>query len=160
MRSGQITGGLPWPLRSLAAGVAGTASLTIAYRLEHRLRPKRRGPLDYDDSLVPGQIVAGILHLPAVSDTEEQELGLGLRWVYGSAFGVWHGLLRRRLPEPLATVAFASTLIAMTLTMFPLLGRTPPPWRWPRGFMATCLATHAVYAVTVGEVDDHLRGRS
>lgn len=160
MRSGQFTGGLPWPLRSLGAGVAGTIGLTLAYRLEHRLRPHRRGPVDYDDSLVPGQIVANILHLPAVTDTEEHELGLALRWCYGSAFGVWHGILRRRLPEPLATIAFASTLITMTMTMFPLLGRTTPPWRWPRGYMATCLATHAVYALTVGEVDDHLRGRS
>ena len=159
MRLGQSSAQLPWPLRSLAAGAAGTAGLTLAYRLEHRLRPRRGGPLDYDDSLVPGQIVASILHLPAVTDTEEQELGMGLRWSYGSVFGIWHGCVRRRLPEPAATGAFAATLITMTLTLFPLLGRTPPAWRWPPGYLATSLATHALYAVIVGEVDDHLRGR-
>jgi hypothetical protein len=159
MRPGQSTAQLPWPLRSLAAGLAGTTGLTLAYQVEHRLRRRHRGPLDYDDSLVPGQIVANILRLPAVTDSEEQELGLALRWSYGSAFGVWHGIVRRRLPEPAATAAFAATLVTMTLTMFPLLGRTPPPWRWPRGYMATCLATHGIYAVIVGEVDDHLRGR-
>jgi hypothetical protein len=44
-----------------------------------------------------------------------------------------------------------------TLTMFPLLGRTPPPWRWPRGFLATGLATHAAYVAAVAAVGDSLR---
>jgi hypothetical protein len=79
-----------------------------------------------------------------------------LRWGYGSAFGLWHGLLRRQIAEPWATVAFGATLMTATLTLFPLLGGTPPPWRWPRGFLATSLATHTIYAVTVGVVDDGL----
>jgi len=147
---------MPWPIRSLLAGVTGTAALTVSYAVERRLRGETSGPLDYDDSLVPGQIVCSILHLHHVTRREENDLGLGLRWTYGSAFGLWHGLLRRRLPEPAATVAFATTLITATFTMFPLLGRTPPPWRWPRGYVATCLATHSVYAATVGAVDDRL----
>lgn len=148
---------LPWPLRSVLAGTAGTAAMTAAYALEHRLRPRHPGPLDYDDSLVPGRIVASIMHLGQVSGREEQELGLALRWTYGSGFGLAHGLLRRRAPEPAATIAFATALLTMTMTMFPLLGRTPPPWRWPRTFLATSIATHAVYALAVAEVDDRLR---
>ena len=50
------------------------------------------GPLDYDDSLVPGKIVAGVMHLPHVTDREDHELGLILRWSYGSVFGLWHGV--------------------------------------------------------------------
>jgi hypothetical protein len=152
--------GLPWPLRSVVAGGAGTAALTAAYALERRVRPGSRGPLDYDDSLVPGEIVATILHLPSVSGREDQDLGLLLRWSYGSAFGVWHGLLRRRVGEPRATMAFAGTLISATLTMFPLLGHTPPPWRWPRGYLLTSFGTHVIYAAVVGTVDDGLRTRS
>ena len=72
--------------------------MTLAYAAERRLRPKVRGPLDYDNSLVPGQIVASIMHLPHFTGSEEKEIGLGLRWSYGSAFGLWHGLLRRRIP--------------------------------------------------------------
>lgn len=34
-----------------------------------------------------------------------------------------------------------------TLSLFPLLGRTPPPWRWPADVMATANATHAAYVV-------------
>jgi len=148
---------LPWPVRSIAAGAGGTAALTLAYTLERRLRPRIQGPLDYDDSLVPGGIVVNILRLGSVTNREENELGLALRWSYGSAFGLWHGILRRRVGEPWATLAFASTLMTMTFTMFPLLGRTPPPWRWPPGYLATSLATHTAYAVAVGTVDDRLR---
>jgi hypothetical protein len=137
------------------AGSAGTAALSLAYAVERRLRSKT-GPLDYDDSLVPGQIVASIMHLGHVTDREENELGLTLRWSYGSVFGVWHGLLRRRYSEPLASVLFGSTLMSATLSLFPLLGRTPPPWRWPPDVMATSLGTHVAYVVAVAVTDDTL----
>src|ERR1700704_2200175 len=126
---------LPWLARNVASGTAGTAALTLAYRLEHRLRPAVAGPLDYDDSLVPGQIVASVMHLPHVTAREEHELGVLVRWSYGSVFGVWHGTLRRMLPEPWASVGFGATLMTATLTLFPLLGRTPPPRRWPADVM-------------------------
>ena len=58
---------IPWPIRSTLAGTVGTATMTLAYATERRLRPKRHEPLDYDDSLVPGQIVAGIMHLANLS---------------------------------------------------------------------------------------------
>jgi hypothetical protein len=148
---------LPWPVRSVAAGAAGTATLTLAYTAERRLRRDHKGPLDFDDSLVPGAIVAGIMHLPHVTDREDRELGLILRWSYGSAFGLWHGTLRRLVGEPWASAAFGATLMTATLTLFPLLGRTPPPWRWPPDVMATSIGTHVAYVSAVAAVDDGLR---
>jgi hypothetical protein len=147
---------LPWPVRSVVAGMIGTASLSLAYASERRLRPQHPGPLDYDDSLVPGQIVASVMHLPHVTAREEGELGLTLRWGYGSAFGIWHGILRRRLGEPRASAAFGATLMTATLTLFPLLGRTPPPWRWPPSVIATAFGTHAAYVGALAVVDDAL----
>lgn len=139
------------------AGAAGTAAMTLAYATERRMRRRTPGPLDYDDSLVPGEIVAGIMHLSSVTDRDEHELGLALRWGYGSAFGIWHGLLRRTLPEPWASCAFGATLMTATLTLFPLLGRTPPPWRWPASVIATAFGTHAAYVVAVAAVDDGMK---
>src|SRR3954453_5317378 len=145
-----------WPIRSVLAGTAGTATMTLAYAARRRVR-RARGPLDYDDSLVPGQIVAAVMHLPHVTAREDRELGLILRWSYGSAFGLWHGALRRAVPEPWASVGFGATLMTATLTLFPLLGRTPPPWRWPPDVIATCFGTHAAYVSAVAAVDDGLR---
>jgi hypothetical protein len=146
---------LPWPLRSVIAGSAGTAAMTAAYNAERRWR-HAPGPLDYDDSLVPGQIVAGIMHLGHVTAKEDYELGMALRWGYGSAFGIWHGILRRRLGEPRASFGFFATLMTATLSLFPILGRTPPPWRWPKDVMATAVGTHVVYVVALAAVDDRL----
>jgi hypothetical protein len=143
-------------VRSILAGAAGTTALTAAYAIERRIRRSNRS-LDYDDSLVPGKIVVSILQLGHVTNREEDELGLALRWSYGSAFGLWHGLLGRHIDEPVATAIFGATLLSATLTMFPLLGRTPPPWRWPRSYLATSFATHTAYALTVGITDDALR---
>jgi hypothetical protein len=148
---------LPWPVRSVLAGAAGTTALTLSYKLEHRLRPRHQAPVDYDDSLVPGQIVASILHLPHVTGREENELGLALRWSYGSAFGLWHGILYRRFGEPVAGGLFFATLMSATLSLFPVLGRTPPPWKWPPDVMATAVATHLAYVLAVATVDDRLR---
>lgn len=147
---------LAWPVRSILAGTGGTATMTLAYAAERRLRPRVEGPLDYDDGLVPGQIVASVMHLPHVTDRDEHELGLVLRWTYGSAFGLLHGTLRRALPEPWAAMAFGATLMTATLTLFPLLGRTPPPSKWPPSVMATAWFTHAAYVGALAAVDDAL----
>jgi hypothetical protein len=145
---------LPWPVRSVLAGTAGTTAMTLAYAAERRLRSRAQGPLDYDDSLVPGQIVASVMHLPHVTGREEHELGLVLRWTYGSAFGLLHGTLRRAVSEPWAALGFGATLMTATFTLFPLLGRTPPPWRWHADVLATSLATHVTYVTAVAVADD------
>jgi uncharacterized membrane protein YagU involved in acid resistance len=132
--------------------------MTAAYRTEHALRADDHGQLDYDDSSLPGQIVANVLRLGKVSDREVDDLGLVLKWGYGSVFGAWHVLLRRRLPEPWASVAFGATLISATFSLFPLLGKTPPPWKWPADVLATSIATHTVYVVAAALVDDRIGG--
>jgi hypothetical protein len=148
-----------WPIRSVLAGSAGTATLTLAYNVERRVRQRPSEPLDYDDSLVPGEIVAGVMHLPHVTQREEHELGLLLRWSYGSAFGLLHGALRRLVGEPWASAAFGGTLMTATLTLFPLLGHTPPPWRWRPDVLATSFGTHVAYVAAVAAVDDGIRRR-
>ena len=146
-----------WPVRAVLAGAAGTAVMSLTYAAERQLRRRHTGQLDYDDSLVPGKIVATVMHLPHVTDREDAELGLALRWGYGSAFGLLHGALRRTIGEPWASVAFGGTLLTATFTLFPVLGRTPPPWRWPADVLATSIGTHVVYVAGVAAVDDTRR---
>ena len=58
---------VPWPVRGVIAGFAGTAAMTAVYSYLHARRPGAIGVpdadglggkagLDYDDSAVPGQI--------------------------------------------------------------------------------------------------------
>jgi hypothetical protein len=131
--------GIPWPIAGVIAGAVGTAAMTLAYKVEHVARPDVEGELDYDDSLVPGQIVASVLRLPSVTERGEQELGTALRWGYGSAFGMMHGLLRRLLGEPRASAVFGGMLMTATSPCSPYSGgrlrrgdgsRTSSPRAW------------------------------
>ena len=106
---------------------------------------------------MPGEIVASVMHLPHVTQRDEHELGLLLRWSYGSGFGMFHGALRRFVPEPWASAIFGGTLMTATLTLFPVLGRTPPPWWWRPDVLATSFGTHVAYVAAVAAVDDGLR---
>jgi hypothetical protein len=56
----------------------------------------------------------------------------------------------------LASAAFGGILMSATLSLFPLLGRTPPPWRWGRAMLATSFGTHAAYVTAVALADDSL----
>jgi hypothetical protein len=127
--------------------------MTLAYALERELRPNRSGPLDYDDSSVPGEILASVLRRPDATFEEVRNLGMVVRWCYGSAFGICHGALRRSVAEPWASATFAAAVMTSTLTLFPVLGRTPPPWRWPADVLATSLRTHAAYIVAVAAMN-------
>ena len=102
--------------------------------------------------------MANVLRLGDVSDKEDAELKAALKWGYGSAFGLWHGTLRRYLPEPWASAVFGATLMTATFSLFPLLGRTPPPWRWDPDVLATSIGTHVAYVLGVAVVDDLLSG--
>lgn len=166
---------LPLLRRGLVAGAAGTAAMAAWYHAERALRGGRytgvatladgtpvpglwsREGLDYDDSVVPGQIVAKILRLPEPTPRQAGAITLGLRWTYGSAFGIAHALLRNRLREPQASVVFGAALTAMTSFAFPLLGRTPVPWRWPVDAQFSATGSHGAYIVTASVVDNLLR---
>ncbi|MFM2437498.1 MAG: hypothetical protein RLZ55_309 [Actinomycetota bacterium] len=153
----------------------GTLAMSLAYYAERTLRRGRyRGAevlthgepvrglasdagLDYDDTVVPGQIVVNVLHLPAAIGRHPGDVAIALRWGYGSAFGLAHVVLRHRMPEPRASALFGGALMAVTLSMFPLLGHTPPPWRWSADVLATSVGTHAAYVLAAAFTDDALR---
>jgi len=174
---------LPWPIRGVAAGYVGVAAMTLAYYFERRVRSRGtesdsegraagaavladgrsvRGlasetGLDYDDTVVPGQIVARILPLPRALTAHPGEIAIALRWGYGSVFGLAHVFIRHRVTEPRASVIFGSLLLGVTFSMFPVLGHTPPPWRWSGEVIATALATHIAYVVAAATTDEILR---
>lgn len=141
-------------VRSVAAGLAGTAAMTAGYAAEHRLRPGVVGPLDYDDSDVPGVIAGRVLrrlgvlrHRPGPGATKA--LTEVVHWGYGSAMGAVAVPLLRRTGPVRATLVYAAGISVMAGTLFPWLGGTPPPWRWRADVVATSLGQHLLYAATV-----------
>ena len=166
---------LPAVRRGLVAGFGGTAAMAVWYHVERALRRGRytgvatladgtpvtglwsREGLDYDDSVVPGQIVARLLRLPEPTPRQAGAITLALRWTYGSAFGTAHVLLRNRIREPYASVVFGSVLMTVTSVAFPVLGRTPAPWRWPIDAQISSVGSHCAYISTAAVLDNALR---
>ena len=140
--------------RGVAAGFVGTAAMTASYGVERRLRHSHGGPLDYDDSTVPSHAAMVVLGIRHLDEHHQRQLGFLVHWGYGSLMGTVRVPLGRRLGPAKATAAYWAGLMAMTGALFPLLGGTPPPWRWKRDVLATSLVQHAVYALAVGAVVD------
>ncbi|MGB0094227.1 MAG: hypothetical protein WBP81_17070 [Solirubrobacteraceae bacterium] len=61
-----------------------------------------------------------------------------------------YALERHLRPNPRGpSTIFAGTVMSSGLTLGPILGRTPTPWRWPVDVFVTSVGTHAAYVVAV-----------
>jgi hypothetical protein len=136
----------------LVAGLTATTTMNLGYWIERRVRRNVDGPLDYDDSNVPALVAAKILRRSDLSDQASFRLGLLVHWGYGSLFGLGAVPLNRRFGPVGATAIYWGGMMAMACGMFPLLGDTPPPWRWRNDVIATSAGQHLVYAATTTAV--------
>jgi hypothetical protein len=139
----------------VVAGLAATTAMNLGYWTERRIRRNVDGPLDYDDTNVPALIAAKVLRQSDLSDDASFRLGLAVHWGYGSLFGLAAVPLNRRFGPAGATAIYWGGMMAMACGMFPVLGGTPPPWRWRNDVIVTSALQHLVYAGTATAV---LRG--
>jgi hypothetical protein len=147
-------------LDALAGGVAGTAMMTASLARQARRNPHHDGPLDYDASdhvvIAASKVVRWNPRTPA----GRRVLFNLVHWGYGSAVALEYERFRRLLgSDTAAAAAFYVSCQGMAFTLFPLLGDTPPPWRWKRSMIVGSLAHHAVYVGTVSVVSRGLRTR-
>jgi hypothetical protein len=153
-------------VRGVLAGAAGTGFMSCTEWLH--VRAHRRGllqsaasdagrPVDFD---VSGHVVtaaARVLRVEIRTARQAQALFLVTHFGYGSAFGVVGEVLRRAgLSRPARIVVFASIAEAWACTLFPLLGDTPPPWRWPTEALVASVVEHVIYAAVAVSVTDRL----
>lgn len=143
------------------------------YARRHGIRPAEIDVvLDYDDSvhvvIAASTLLRHVIGWAPGTPRGRQVLFLVVHWGYGSVVGAGHVALQRALRRgrrrvtgstptgerdrrgaPAADLAFFVACQAMALALFPVLGDTPPPWRWGRRLLVTSLVQHAVYAGTV-----------
>src|SRR6201992_3343046 len=136
----------------LLAGLVATTAMNFGYWAERRIRRNVEGPLDYDDSNVPALVAAKILRQSELSDQASFRLGLAVHWGYGSLFGLAAVPLNRKFGPVGATAIYWGGMMTMACGMFPLLGDTPPPWRWRNDGIVTSAGQHLVYAATTTAV--------
>jgi hypothetical protein len=148
--------------RGVVGGAVGTAAMSLTARLHREIHARRDGIrvdeieeiLDYDDSehvvIAASALLTRVIGWAPRSERGRTALFWLVHWGYGSAVGAGHVGLQRVLGrEPAPGLAFFAGCQTMALGLFPVLGETPPPWRWERRLLVTSMVQHAVYAGAV-----------
>ncbi len=123
-----------WPLDIAAsksgAGFVGIAAMTSSMWPERHARRRLRGPIDYDASTHVVTLASNLLRISSANEWQRRGLFLAVPEGCRSLVGLGYVGLRRLAPKDAATTLYA-TCQTMAFVLFPTLGETPKPWRWP-----------------------------
>jgi hypothetical protein len=131
--------------RGLAAGVAGTAAMTVSSTIEQKARG--RGA-----SSPPADATAKVLGIETfASDAAKDRFSLLAHWGYGTLWGVPRALFAIAGLSPVAaTAAHGAAVYANEQVMLPALEVAPPGFTWPVEEIAIDAWHHVVYAIATG----------
>ncbi len=127
--------------RGLAAGLAGTAAMTVAQGAYYQLTGA-------SPSSAPRQVADKALQAAGQGRVPKRHRGLantGMHWAYGTAWGVPLGLFARQ-PEA-SGLAFGAAVWGAGLAQLPALGLAPAPWKQSPQALATDAGFHLVYGL-------------
>lgn len=137
MLVGQIAGAVG---KGLAAGLVGTAAMTVSSTVEARLRHR-------EASTAPADAAATVLGVKPVGEREKARFSTLVHWGYGTGWGSVRGLIAALgVPFPEAGVAHFAAVWGGELVMLPRLGVAPPVREWSAAQLSIDAWHHAVYA--------------
>jgi len=137
MRTGDIAGAVG---KGLAAGMIGTAAMTISSTIEARVRQR-------EPSTAPADAAAKVLGIEPTDDAAKARFSNLVHWSYGTGWGSVRGLLGVvGLPAPVAGIGHFATIWGSGLVMLPSIGVAPPVGEWGTTELAVDAWHHAVYA--------------
>jgi hypothetical protein len=131
--------------RGLAAGLAGTAALTVSQRIEMSIT--RRPPSD-----LPARVAEGVLGIAPRGRTRDV-VAFATHWLNNTTSGLGRALVAATglRGAPAVGATFVLYLGASTL-LFSRLDLAPPPWRRSPGQLAIDVIHAGVYATATSTV--------
>jgi hypothetical protein len=128
--------------KGLAAGVVGTAAMTVSSTLEARIRG--RSP-----STAPADAAAKVLGIAQFTDDRARgRFSTVVHWSYGTGWGMVRGLLHEAgLAPRAATALHLAAVWGSEQVMLPALGVAPPVTEWQPEEIAIDAWHHVVYAL-------------
>ena len=131
--------------KGLAAGLVGTAAMTVSSTIEAKLR--KRSP-----SQAPAKAAEKVLGVEKFdSPAAESRFSNLVHWGYGTSWGAVRGLLdTTSLPPKAATAAHLAAVWGQEIVMLPKLDVAPPIVMWGKDEVAIDLWHHIVYATATG----------
>lgn len=137
-------------LRGLVAGLAGTAAMTAAEKLEQMLTGR-------PNSFVPAHTLERLLRLPRKPDEQRLGMNWAMHWGQGIVLGALRGLMAERgLRGPVGSFMFMNLRLLNDQTLENATGVGAPPWTWPVDEQVIDLLHKAIYAFVSGMVADRL----
>lgn len=134
--------------------------MSASIAIQRRVRTSDDGLIDYDASDHVVVAASKFIRWDPSTENGRRAFFYLVHFGYGSIVALEYERLRRELgSEPRAMAAFFAACQTMALTVFPLLGDTPAPWRWRRDLLVTSVAQHALYASTVAATSHVFRVR-
>lgn len=132
-------------LQGAAAGLVGTAAMTVSSTAEAHLRHR-------EASTAPARAAQKLLGIEEFPSEQSQErFSTLVHWSYGTGWGVARALLGAVGLRPV--VAMPAHFAAMwggALVMLPALDVTPPVTKWGRTEVAIDVFHHVVYEASTG----------
>jgi hypothetical protein len=149
--------------RGAAAGVAGTAAMTLYRQLVSRSSTQStNGQQTWEDAPPPAKVARKVLGAVGV-DLSPQRIPLVtnvVHWAYGTAWGPAYAVLDGRADaNPVAEgVALGTGVWALSFAVTPV-GLKAAPWRLGPGALARELSLHLVYGLGVAGAHEALARR-
>lgn len=130
--------------KGLAAGLMGTAAMTVSSTLEAKLRSRQ-------PSTTPARAASKVLGVAPVDEQGEKRFNNLVHWGYGTGWGAVRGLLAAAgLGEVSATLAHLAAVWGAEQVVLPATGVAPPASEWGGTEIAIDLGHHVVYATFTG----------
>ncbi|MDX6677695.1 MAG: hypothetical protein QOE31_1747 [Solirubrobacteraceae bacterium] len=131
--------------KGLAAGLAGTAAMTVSSTIEMRRRKRAA-------SSAPADAAAKVLGIASFADdAAKARFSTLVHWGYGTGWGVVRALLGLTALSPAAaTAAHLGAVWGSEAVMLPALDVAPAFYTWGATEVAIDVWHHAVYAAATG----------
>lgn len=128
----------------LAAGLAGTAAMTLSSTIEAKIRHR-------EASTAPADAASKVLGVKPEGQKQAKRFSTLVHWGYGTSWGAVRGLLGcTGLPAPAASAVHLVVLWGTEQVMLPALEVSPPLTEWGGKEIAIDSVHHVVYAAAAG----------
>lgn len=128
----------------LAAGLAGTAAMTLSSAIEAKVRHREAGT-------APADAASKLLGVQPTGEAQAKRFSTLVHWAYGTSWGAVRGLLDcSGLPGPAASAAHLAVLWGTEQVILPGLGVAPPLTEWGGKEIAIDAWHHVTYAAATG----------
>jgi len=141
MKIGDLAGNVG---KGLAAGMVGTAAMTISSTLEAKWRGR-------EPSTAPADAAGKVLGIEPVDEAGKARFSNVVHWAYGTGWGATRGLLASMgLRGTIGSAGHFGAVWGSSLVMLPALEVAPPVKEWGASALAIDAFHHAVYATAAG----------